>query len=121
MRAAVEGFAALVAGALSRNSDRHQDFPLKSALPHGVIAVVGQKNRLIGTYRRAMRALENPIAPRAEKVAVAVKNNDRMFATRKTVNLILSVNCDGCHFVETPAAGQGAPVFNHFVPVITAS
>jgi hypothetical protein len=68
-----------------------------------------------------MRSLENAIAPSAEKVAIAVKNNDRMLAARETVNLILSVNGDGCHFMESPSVGQRAPVFDHFVPVITAS
>src|SRR6185437_3077306 len=121
MRAAVEGLAALIGCAFSWNSDRHKDFAVEAALPNSVIAIVGQKDRLIGTYRCAVRSFKNTVSPSAQKITVSIEDDDGMLSSCEAVNLILSVHGHGCHFIESPAVGQGAPVFDHFILVITAS
>src|SRR6516162_5228698 len=121
MGATIERLAALIGCGFSWNADRHQDFSVEGALPNRVIAVVRQKNRLIVTHGCAMGSFENAIAPRAEEVAIAIEDDDRMFATGEAVDLVLSIDCNGCHFMKSPSVRQRPPVFDHFILVITAS
>ena len=86
-----------------------------------LITVVGEKNRLVGADGRAVRPFENPVAPRAQKIAVAVEDDDRMLAPRETVDLIFRIDCDRGDFVKVPIAGQPTPIFHHFVAIVTAS
>src|SRR6476646_8483348 len=94
MRAAVEGLAALISRGLARNSDRHKDFSVEGALANRVIAVIGQKDRLIGTYSCAVRPLKNTVAPGAEKITVPIEDDYRMLSSCEAVDLILSVHGD---------------------------
>ena len=115
MGAAIERFAALIRRGFSRHADGHQHFPIERALAHRVVAVVGEKNRLVGADGGAVRPIENAVAPGAQKVTVAVEDDDRMLAARETVDLIFPIDCDRRDFVKIPVAGQFAPSFNHFV------
>ena len=50
---------------LAGNAQRQQHLSFQRALADGVIAIVGQKDRLIGTYSCAVRPLKNTVAPGA--------------------------------------------------------
>ena len=86
-----------------------------------MVAVVGEKNRVVRTHGGAMRPLENAVAPGAKKVAVAVEDDHRMLAARKTINLILAIDSDRRHFMKSPIAGQFSPSFDHFITELAAS
>ena len=121
MGAAIERLAALIRRSFSGHADGEKNFSIERALAHRVIAVVGEKNRVVGADGRAVRALENPVAPGAQKIAIAVEDDHRMLAAGKTVNLILLIDRHRGNFVKRPFVGQLAPAFDHFVTIIAAS
>src|SRR5688572_31985305 len=121
MRAAVERLAALIRRRLSRNPNGHEYPAVQCALAHRVVAVVGEKDRVVRPDGRAVRPFEDAVAPGAQKIAVPIEHDDRMFSAREAVNLIFVIHGYGGDFMKRPIVRQLAPTFDHFVTVLTAS
>jgi hypothetical protein len=88
------------------------------ALPHRVIPVIGQPQRLVGGHEHAMRAGKNPLPEGSQEIAVAVEHHHRMFATVEDVDIVFAVDADTADFLERPAGGQFRPVHHRFVHVL---
>src|SRR5437879_9170323 len=121
MGTAIERLATLIRRGFAGHADGHENFPVERALAHRVVAVISEEDRFVRTDGRAVSALENAVAPRAKKVAVAIKNNHRVLTARKAVNLVFVVHRNRCDFVKGPIAGQFAEALDHFVTIITAA
>src|SRR6266511_3918112 len=120
MRAAIKRFAALIGRRLSRNSDRQKNFSIQGAFADRVIAVIGQKNRLLRSDGRAVRPLENAVPPRPQQITIAVEDDHWMFAAGETIDLIFVIHGHGGDFMKGPIVRQLSPAFDHFVTVLTA-
>jgi hypothetical protein len=96
-------------------------FSVQGAFAHRVIAVVGEKYRIFGTDGCAVRALKHPIAPRAEKVAVAVEDDHRVFAAGEAIKLVFVIDCHRSDFVKSPVIGQFSKTFDDFISILSAS
>ena len=63
--------------------------PSERAVADGVIAVVGQPQRVVGRHVDAVRAVEDPLAPGAQEVALAVEDDHRVRAAVERVDPVL--------------------------------
>src|SRR5262245_65484035 len=100
MRAAIERFAALIVRRLVWHSQGENDFSIQGALSHGVVAVIAQENRFVGTQRRTVRPFEYALAPGAEKTPIPVEDDDRMRTTGKTIHMMFFINCRRGHLLD---------------------
>src|SRR5262245_43140794 len=91
MRAAIERFAALIGRRLIWDAQGENDFSIQGALSHGVVAVIAQENRFVGTQRRTVRPFEYALAPGAEKTPIPVEDDDRMRTTGKPIDQIFFI------------------------------
>src|SRR5215813_6005 len=92
MRASIERFAALIGRRLIWDAQGENDFSIHSALSHGVVAVIAQENRFVGTQRRTVCSFEYALAPGAEKTPIPVEDDDRMRTTGKATDLIFFIH-----------------------------
>ena len=87
-------------------------------MPDRVVAVVGQPDRVVGRHVDAVRAVEHPLAPGAQEVAVAVEHDHRVLAAVEDVDVVLLVDPDrGDVGVELPPRRQLRPVVDDLVAV----
>src|SRR5262249_2597438 len=97
MGAAIERIAALIGRWLVWSSRGETNFSMQGALSAGVVAVIAQENRFVGTQRRTVCPFEYALAPGAEKTPIPVKDDDRMRTAGKTIDLIFFIHCDRGH------------------------
>src|SRR5262245_3157699 len=121
MRAAIERFAALIGRRLVWHTQGENDFSIQGALPHGVVAVVAQENRFVGTQRSTVRPFEYALAPGAEKAPIPVEDDDRMRTTAKAIDLIFFIHRHRGHLLEGPAVRQFSPALDDFVAKFSAA
>jgi len=86
--AAIEGVAAHEEGRLAADAQCHEHFSIQGAMAHGVVAVVGQIDRVIGPHGHAVGSGVNAFAPGAEEVPLPVEDNHRVFAPVEHVNVV---------------------------------
>jgi hypothetical protein len=121
MSATVERLAALIRRALTGNADSREHFSIESAFAHRVIAVIGEKNRIVRPDCGAVCAFENTLTPGTQIITLTIENDDRMLSPGKTINTIVSIHGNAGHFFEFPIAGQLAPFFDDLETVFTAA
>ena len=83
--------------------------PSERALAHGVVAVVGAVEIVVGVDVHAVRALEQALAPRAQEIALAIEHDHRVLAAIEDVDPILAVHADRRHVLEIPARRAASP------------
>jgi hypothetical protein len=91
----MERLAAHVRRRRAGDAQRQEDLAVERAVPHGVIAVVGQPQRVVGRHVHAVRAAEDALSPRAQEVALAIEDHHRMRAAVEGVHPVLRVDADG--------------------------
>src|ERR1051325_298581 len=94
MGAAVERLASQEWGRLARNAECHQHAAIERAVAHGMVAVIGQPDRVVRRDMHAVRPGEQALAPGAQQVAVLVKHSDRVLAAVEGVDILLAVDPD---------------------------
>jgi hypothetical protein len=95
VRAAVERLTAHVGPRRSGHADGQQHLAVEGAVADGVVAVVGQPERVVGRHVHAVRAAKKPLAPGPQEVAVAVEDDHRVRAAVERVDAVLRVHPDG--------------------------
>src|SRR5690348_10624116 len=75
-------------------------------------AVIGQIDRIVRPHMDAVRPRILSLAPRAQKIAVAVKDHDRVFAAVEDIDIVFRVDPDRPDFLERPAVRQFRPVLD---------
>src|SRR5262249_4326020 len=76
VRAAIERPTAHVGLRLARDPDGQQHLPLERAFAHGVIAVVGQPDRVtVGVHEHAVGPAKHAFAPRAQERSLTVEDD----------------------------------------------
>ncbi len=89
---------------------------LEGAFAHGVVAVIGQKDRVVRGHVDAVRAVKHALAPRAQEMAVAVEHHHRVRAAAEGIDVVVPVDPDrGNVGVELPALGQLGPIVDDLV------
>ena len=86
-----------------------------------MIAVIGAENRVIGRHAEPMRALENPLAPGAQEVAITIEHGDRMRAPAEHIDLIPAIDGHRRHLIEIPAIRQSCPIGDQSIFEVTAA
>src|SRR5581483_3237073 len=118
VRAAIERVAAEAWRLDVRPSDRHQHLAVGRALAHRVSLVVGEVEHVVGTDRGAMRVGEaDVLAPRAQKLALAIEYDDRIGAAREHVHVVFAVDAHRCAVLVAHARRQLAPSLEHLVAI----
>src|SRR6185295_7031551 len=74
--------------------------------------IVGQPHHVVGVDGDAVRAADHALAPRAQEVAVAVEDDDRVLAPVEHERSILLVHRHARHLVIGPAVRQLAPALD---------
>jgi len=62
---------------------------LRRELAHGVVEIVGEPHHVVGVDGDAVGATDHALAPRAEEVAVAIEDDDRVLAPREDKRAVL--------------------------------
>ena len=111
VRAAMERLAAHVGPRAPGMPMRQEHLAVERAVADGVVAVVGQPQRVVGRHVDAVRAVEDALAPGAQEVALAVEDDHRVRAAVERVDPVLPVHPDRGHVrVELPPGRQLRPV-----------
>ncbi len=92
--------------------------PSVGALAHGVVAVVGAIEIVVGVDVQAVRAVEQAFAPAPDEIALAVEHHHRMVAAVEDIDAVLAVDRDGGGVGQAPAVGQLRPVLHDAVTVL---
>src|SRR5262245_5236514 len=121
MRAAIERLAALVRRRLIWHTQGENDFSIQGALSHGVVAVIAQEDRFVGTQRRTVRPFEYALAPGAEKTPIPVEDDDWVRTTGKAIDLIFFIHSHRGDLFEGPAVRQFSPALDDFVAKFSVS
>ena len=116
--AAVERLAAHIGRRLSGNAEGLQHLSVERALPHRMVAVIGQPERFVRRHEDAMRPHEDALAPAAQQIAVAVEDAHRMLAAVEGIDIVVLVDADRRDIgVEFVAGRQFRPALGNLVPV----
>ena len=118
MGAAMERLAAHERRRLVRDADGQQHLAVDSAFAHGVVAVVGAIEIVLGVDVQPMRAAEQAFAPALDEIAVAVEHHHRMGAAVEDIDAVVAVDRDGGDVGEIPAVRQLCPVLHHAVAML---
>ena len=121
MGAAVERLAAHVGFGLAGDAEGHQHLAIERALAHGVVAVIGQIDRVVRAHMDAVRAAEHPLAPGAQQIAFSIEHGDRVLATIKGIDPLLSVDPDCGAVTQCDFRRQLRPILVDFEGVFAAS
>ena len=113
--AAVKRLAAHERRGLVRDADGQQHLAVGRALAHGVVAVIGAIEIVVGIDVQAVGAVEQAFAPARDEIALAVQHHHRMVAAVEDVDAVLAVDRDGSGVGQAPAVRQLRPVFDHAV------
>src|SRR5207253_672879 len=73
---------------------------------------------VVGVDMKAMRAMEQALAPALDEVAVAVQDDHRMGAAVEHVDAIPAVDGDGGDILEVPAVRQRRPILDHAITML---
>jgi len=113
--ATVEGVSAHEGRRLAADAQGEDDGAVKFALAHGVVAVVGQIDAVVGPHRDAVSPRVDTLAPGAEEITVLFEDDHRVLAPVENVYVFLGVNSDcGALFVR-PTVGERAPTFFYLI------
>src|SRR5262245_32950455 len=104
MRGAVERDAAKTFRRLIGRADGEEEFPLWRELADGMVAVICAVHGIIGTKVNGVgAAAEQPFAPRPQKIALTVEDDDWMLPARDQIDVVLGVHVDACDLNIAPA------------------
>jgi hypothetical protein len=117
VRTAIERLAALIRRSFSRHSYGQEKFAIERALAHCVIAVVGEKDRIVGADGRAVRPFENAITQ--ERKNWARSKTMTVFAASEAIDLI--AHRPPPRQRERPNRRVVCPNFDHFATIVTVS
>jgi hypothetical protein len=104
-----------------RNADGEQHLAVGGAFAHGVVAVVGAIEIVVGVDVQAMRAGEQAFAKTLDEIAVAVEHDHRMLAAIEDVDAVLAVDRNRGGVGELPAVGQLCPVLHHAIAMLAGA
>lgn len=94
----------------SMSSQRHQQLTVRCELSDGVTEVVGAEHRVIRRDRDPVRPREQTLAPRTEKVPLAVKDREGMLASAKHENSVSRIGSDADHLNHVPVRRPARPI-----------
>jgi hypothetical protein len=121
MGAAVERLAGHVGRRLAGNAERQQHLAVERAVPHGMVAVIGQPDRVVGRDMDAVRPGEDAFAPGAQQIARAVEHRDRVVAAVEGVDIVLAVDPDRGAVAEHDLVGDFRPGLVDLEHVVVAA
>src|SRR3954447_25723546 len=119
--AAVEWIAAHEWRRFLGDADRQQHLAVCGALAHGVVAVIGAIEIVVGIDMQAVRAREQAFAPTAQEIAFAVQHDHRMGPAVEDVDAVLAVDRDRSDVGELPSVRQLCEVLNDAVAVLAGA
>ena len=121
MRAPVERLAAVERRRSAGTSDGEQDRSLERALPDGVVAVVGEVDRVVRAHRHRVGPREEALAPGALEASVAVEDDHGVRAAGEHKDAVSAVHPDAGDLPEGPPLGEPGPVLYHLEDELAAA
>ena len=100
MGAPIERFAAQIGRRLAGNTQLEQHLAIERTFAHKMSAIVRQLDRIVWTHMDAMRPNVLTLAPRTQKIAIAVEDDDWVLTAREAIDIVLSIDADRRHFLE---------------------
>src|SRR5215472_3695999 len=121
MSALVEWIAAHRLGGLAANPDRQQNFPLSTALSHGVVVDIGEPQVVIRADRDTVGTRKHVlVTPAVQKFSAIIQDHNRGVATVEHIDSALGVDGDPRDVVG-PFVGHLTPFFDYLVEIIAAT
>ena len=115
VRRPVERLAAVQRRGLVGITEGEPQRPGWCELADRVVQVVGEPHGAIGPDADPVRAADESLAPRAEKLAVAIEDDDRVRPAIEDPHVVAAVHGDAGCFDERPAVGKTAPSFHRAI------
>ena len=88
------------------------------------VPTLGTPDVVLAVDEDSVGILDDIFAPGGEEVAVAIEDDEGMFATRIDKDAVIGVAGDRGYPAELPTCGQFGPIFHHFIligcPIRTA-
>src|SRR5712664_2064342 len=113
MRWPVEGLALPFRSRVIGAAQGHEQLAIQRKLLHRVYAIIHTVDHIIRADMDAMgAAAEHALAPGAQEVAIAIKDNHRVLAAVEDVHVVLGVHRDASHVDELPARRELFPIFH---------
>src|SRR6185437_1347062 len=92
---------------------------IEAAFAHRMVAVIGAPDRLVRPHVDAVRAMEQPLAPRGEEIALAIEDDHRVGAAIEDVDAVAMIDGDPRDLLQRPAVGQPAPALRDAIEEAT--
>src|SRR5712691_5080815 len=113
VRRTVEGIALPFWGRIIGAAQGHEQLAIQRKFLHRVYAIIHTVDHIIRADMDAMRAgAEQALAPGAQEVAVAIKDDHRVLAAVEDVHVVLGVHRDASHVDKLPARRELFPIFH---------
>jgi len=75
-----------------------------------MVAVIGQKDRIVGADMDAVGPVKYPFAPGAQQIAFGIEDGDRVLAAIEGIDPILLVDADRCAVTQGNFVRQLRPI-----------
>src|SRR5215510_11215850 len=112
VRWTIEGIALPFGGRIIGAAQGHEQLAIQGKFLHRVYTIIHTINHIIRADMDAVRTgAEHALAPGAQEVAIAIKDNHRMLTAVEDVHVILGVHCDASYVDELPARWELFPIF----------
>jgi hypothetical protein len=93
----VKRLAAHVRARRAGHADGGEHPAVERAVTHGVVAVIGEPQGAVRRHVKPVRAVKDPLAPRAQDIALAVQHYHGVAPTVEGVHAILRVHAHRRH------------------------
>src|SRR5690348_16736330 len=100
MRTPVKRLPAHVGSGLPWHADLEKHLAVERAFAHEMAAIIGQVDRLVRPHVDAVRPRVEPFSPRAQEIALAIEDDDRMLSAGEAVHVVARVDADRGDLLE---------------------
>src|SRR5215471_500845 len=113
MRRTIEGIGLPFGGRIIGTAQGHEQLAIQGKFLHRVYAIIHTVDHIIRADMDTMRTgAEHALAPGAQEVAIAIKDNHRVLTAVEDVHVVLGVHRDASHVDELPARRELFPIFH---------
>jgi hypothetical protein len=111
----MERLAAHIGRRLAGHAELEQHLAVERAFAHEMAAIVGQIDRIVRPHMNAVSPRIMALTPGAQKIALAIEHQDRVFAAVEDVDIVLGVDPDRPDLLERPTVRQLRPILDDAV------
>src|ERR1019366_7613641 len=121
MRTTVERLAAHEGGRFAGAAKRQQHLTVQCALPHRVVAVIGEKHRTVGGHVQTVSSREQSLTPGSQEISLTIEHHHWVLAAIEQVHIILLVDAHRAYFTQRPTRRNLRPMIDLLVTIVSVA